>query len=66
MGPIADRDSKLEIKKSKKSGETPSILKMMEDDIELKDFFKLIKENEFREKAVALLQERLDGKKTVH
>lgn len=65
MGPIADRDSKLETKKSAKAA-VPSILKMMETDAELKDFFKLIKETECRDKAVTLLQERLDANKSVN
>lgn len=38
----------------------PSVLKMMETDPELKDFYKLVHENGFRDQAVNLLRERLE------
>lgn len=45
--------------KDKAKRPAPSVLKMMETDPELKAFFRLINENGWREKASALLAERL-------
>lgn len=39
---------------------SPSLIEMMKGDPELKDFYKLVHENGWRDKAVALLNERLD------
>jgi hypothetical protein len=42
---------------------TPSVLEMIREDEELKDFFKLVQENDFRDKAVTLLRERISQMK---
>jgi hypothetical protein len=56
----ANRDTSVEVKKSAKMPVVPSVAKMMETDPELKDFYKLIHENGFRDQAVVLLRERLE------
>lgn len=43
-----------------KEAKIPSVLEMLRADTELKDFFKLIQENGFNNKAVTLLNERLN------
>ncbi|MBY0372135.1 hypothetical protein K2X33_15745 [bacterium] len=45
--------------KGKEKRPVPSVLKMIEADPELRDFFKLIHENGWRDKAAGLLAERL-------
>lgn len=41
----------------------PSVMEMIQQDTELKDFFKLVQENDFRDKAVTLLRERIQQMK---
>jgi len=49
--------------KAAAKAKTPSVLEMIKEDVELKDFFKLVKENDFRDKAVTLLRERISQMK---
>jgi hypothetical protein len=49
-------------KRSKKA-EVPSVLEMMKTDTELKDFYRLIQENGYREQAVTLLRDRLQARR---
>ena len=54
---VSDRSKSSETKSVKAS--VPSVLKMMETDAELKDFFRLVHEHGYRAKAAELLAERL-------